>query len=74
MKDLTSPQPDEKEPQKMSAPAGSIAPRIAAGGVAKALADIRQTDNSTNINELHLHPENRETFDTLRESLELAAS
>ncbi|STR38962.1 Uncharacterised protein [Klebsiella michiganensis] len=74
MKDLASPQPDAKEPQKMSAPAGSVAPRIAAGGAAKMIADNRQTDQSTNINELHLHPENRETFDTLRESLELAAS
>jgi TP901 family phage tail tape measure protein len=60
----------------MPGPAGLNAPQLERGGIAKAMTSgsgNKVTDNSRQIGQVNIYPQNGETFDSLMESRELAA-
>lgn len=57
----------------LPAPAGMTAPRIEAGGVGKTIAAGGKIDYSRRVENMNVYPANRETYDSIIESAELAA-
>ncbi|EOK1143072.1 TPA: phage tail tape measure protein [Klebsiella pneumoniae] len=64
----------EKEPPKMPPVAGLATPQFNGGGAGKTLSGGSvKNDNSRNIGQLNVYPQNRETLESLIESRELYA-
>ncbi|MBP1037841.1 phage tail tape measure protein [Serratia fonticola] len=60
----------------VAAPAGLNAPQMERGGIGKAISNgngNKVTDNSRQIGQVNIYPQNQQTFDSLMESRELAA-